>query len=188
MDFTYYTDRLKLQILPPTEAYRVLEFYQKNRGVFESAEPPFSPNFYELDHQRAILTAEYNMAIHTTLLRFWLSLKERPEELIGTVSFRSIERAYRQSCLLGYKLGKDYQGYGYATEAVREGVRIAFDVLELHRISCEVMPENTRSIRLMERLGFVKEGVERKSIFINGEWHDHILFSLLSSKEYSLSF
>ena len=181
MKFTYETDRLILKIIEPAEADKVLRFYLDNRKIFEKSEPERQPNFYTVEHQRAILTAEYNMAVHTTLLRFWLFLKEEPYRPIGTVSFRDITRQHRQSCQLGYKLDHRYWGQGYATEAIREGVRVMFDDLELHRITALVMPDNDRSIRLMERLGFVNEGLERKVLLINGKWEDHIRYSLISS-------
>lgn len=195
MKFTYETDRLILKILEPTEAEAVLRFYLNNKELFEKSEPRRQPNFYTVQHQQAILTAEYNMAIRGTLLRFWVFLKGEPsgvpgarEQLIGTVSFRNIERMYRQSCLLGYKLDEKHWGQGYATEAIREGIRIVFDELELHRITAQVMPDNLRSIRLMERLGFVNEGIERKCLFINDGWQDHIRFSLISSEDRSPDF
>lgn len=188
MKFTYETDRLLLKIVEPTEAPKVLQFYRKNRALFEQSEPERQTGFYTMDHQRAILTAEYNMAVRGTLLRYWLYLKDDLDEVIGTISFRSIERQYRQSCLLGYKLDQGHWGHGYATEAIREGIRIAFDELSLHRIVAQVMPDNERSIRLMERLGFVNEGVERKCLFINGKWEDHIRFSLISSEAHSPGF
>lgn len=184
MNFTYDTERLTLKILDGSYARAVLDFYLRNRELFEKNEPPRQEGFYTCQHQKAILTAEYNMAVHGTQFRFWIFRKDTPE-LIGTVSFRSITRMYYQSCKLGYKLGREHWGQGYMTEALREGVRIAFDDLKLHRITSEVMPENDRSIRLMERLGFVNEGIERKVYFINGSWEDHILFSLISSEAHS---
>ena len=181
MKFRYETDRLILKILEPTEADSVLRFYLDNKELFERSEPERQEQFYTREHQRAILTAEYNMAVQGTLCRFWLFRKEAPAEIIGTISLRDIQRHYRQSCLLGYKLDERYFHQGYATEAIRETVRIAFDELLLHRITAEVMPDNEASIRLMERLGFVNEGIERKIFFLNGKWTDHIRYSLISS-------
>lgn len=184
MKFTYETDRLILKILEPTAAPLVLSFYQHNQKLFEQAEPARQPNFYTIQHQEALLTAEYNMAIRSVLFRFWIFLKGG-EDIIGTVSFRDIVRYYRQSCLLGYKLDEKHWGHGYATEAIREGIRIMFDEVGLHRITAQIMPDNTRSIRLMERLGFTNEGVERKCLYINGKWQDHIRYSLISSEDRS---
>lgn len=181
MKLRYETDRLILKILEPTEAAAVLRFYLDNKELFEQSEPDREEGFYTTEHQHAILTAEYNMAIQGTLCRFWLYRKSDPTEIIGTVSIREIKRLYRQSCLIGYKLGEKYFHQGYATEALREIIRIVFDELRLHRITAQVMTDNDASIRLMERLGFVNEGIERKVFFLNGKWTDHIRYSLISS-------
>jgi len=181
MKLRYETDRLILKILEPTEADSVLRFYLDNKDLFEKNEPEREEGFYTAEHQRAILTAEYNMAMQGTLFRFWLYRKSAPTEIIGTVSIRDIKRHYRQSCLLGYKLGEQYFHQGYATEALREIIRIIFDELLLHRISAQVMTDNKPSIRLMERLGFVNEGIERKVFYLHGVWTDHIRYSLISS-------
>lgn len=181
MKDTYDTKRLQLRIIRPSYAREVLDFYLSNKELFEKNEPPRQEGFYTLKHQQAILEAEYGMALRGELIRFWIFLKDSGK-LIGTISFRNIIRTYYQSCKLGYKLDERYWGCGYMTEALREGIRIIFDEVKLHRIIAEVMPENTRSIRLMERLCFVKEGIQRKIYYINGSWEDHILYSLLSSE------
>ena len=181
MNFTYETDRLYLKIIEPFYAREVLEFYLRNKELFEKNEPLREDGFYTVGHQKEILKTEYNMALQGTLVRFWIFLKNS-DEIIGTISFRNITRYYTQSCKLGYKLDERHWGMGYMTEALREGVRIVFDDLKLHRIIAEVMPDNDRSIRLMERLCFVNEGIQRRIYYINGKWEDHILFSLLSSE------
>lgn len=181
MKTSYETDRLLLKIIEPFYAREVLDFYLSNKELFEKNEPPREDGFYTVGHQKAILETEYNMAVQGTQIRFWVFLKDTGE-IIGTISFRDIKRTYYQSCKLGYKLDERHWSMGYMTEALREGVRIVFDELKLHRIIAEIMPENERSIRLMERLGFVNEGLQRKIYYINGKWEDHILFSLLSSE------
>ena len=66
------------------------------------------------------------------------------------------------------------------TEAVSQVVRFAFSSLRLHRIEGNIMPRNKASIRVAEKCGFVREGVARKYLKINGVWEDHIHFVKLN--------
>jgi len=64
------------------------------------------------------------------------------------------------------------------SEALRAGDGFAFEELRLHRIMANYRPENERSARLLERLGFVREGIARDYLFVDGAWRDHVLTSL----------
>lgn len=61
--------------------------------------------------------------------------------------------------------------------AVARVVAHAFDALGMHRVMANYVPDNARSARLLERLGFEKEGIAKKYLFIAGEWRDHVLTS-----------
>lgn len=102
------------------------------------------------------------------------------DELIGTIGLFRIERGPRQMAIIGYSLSQKHNGKGYATEAVRQLVRYGFDVLGLHRIEAGVMPKNGGSIRVLEKAGFEKEGISRKSVKINGEWEDHLILAIIN--------
>ena len=65
-------------------------------------------------------------------------------------------------------------------EALRATNAWAFGELRLHRIMANYRPENERSARVLERLGFVCEGIARNYLFIDGAWRDHVLTSLTS--------
>ena len=58
-------------------------------------------------------------------------------------------------------------------------LRFGFAEMGLHRIEADADPRNERSIRSLERLGFVREGYQRERYFVNGEWQDSVLFGLL---------
>lgn len=79
-----------------------------------------------------------------------------------------------RSCFVGYKLDKDYLNCGYMTQAVALLCDYAFSQLKLHRIEGNVMPRNQASLRVLEKNGFVNEGLSRKYLNINGVWEDHI--------------
>jgi RimJ/RimL family protein N-acetyltransferase len=82
---------------------------------------------------------------------------------------------------LGFTLAPAYQGQGYATEAVRGLLDNLFVERKLHRVSAECDARNTASARLLERVGFQREGLRRSHTWFKGEWTDDLLFGLLRS-------
>jgi [ribosomal protein S5]-alanine N-acetyltransferase len=100
-------------------------------------------------------------------------------EPIGFLHLALIERAHRR-CRLGIVIGeKDMWGRGYGHQAVSQAVDYAFDVLDLDRITAEVFADNTRSMRLLEGVGFVRDGIMRESIHRDGQRVDELILGLL---------
>jgi ribosomal-protein-alanine N-acetyltransferase len=100
--------------------------------------------------------------------------------VLGLVSFSNIVRGPFQSCFLGYALAERQQGRGLMTGALRVGIDYMFGEMNLHRISANYVPQNTRSAAVLKRLGFAVEGYARDYLMIDGRWQDHILTSLLN--------
>lgn len=101
--------------------------------------------------------------------------------LVGGLTLCNVRRGVTQSCTLGYWAGVKYARQGYMTAAVRAIVPFVFDSLELHRLEAACLPTNMASMRLLERVGFKREGLARRYLRINGEWRDHVLFALLDT-------
>ncbi len=178
MHFEYQTDRLILRVLEPQDADMVLQFYLNNKEIFERYEPDRPKNFYTLSYHRAMLTAEYNLLLHMNLVRFFVFEKNNPREIIGTVCFRNILHQDQDSCYVGYKFDQRYWHKGYAAEALKKGIDVMFREVGLHRITATIMPTNEPSLKLVQRLGFVREGMEYSSIRIQGKWQDHVRYSV----------
>lgn len=177
MNLSYETDRLILRVLRPEQADNVLDFYKENMELFERNEAERPANFYTSSFQRATLMCEYNLMVKLQMVRFYVFRKENPDKIIGTIAFRNITKSVYQSCEVGYKFHQDYHRQGYATEALQLGISVIFDDLKLHRITASVMPENTASIALLEKLGFERVGLCRSYAFIRGQWQDHLQFA-----------
>ena len=105
---------------------------------------------------------------------------EHGRELYGGLTLTNVRRGVTQAASLGYWLGLPFVGRGFMTDAVRTAVHYAFDELRLHRIEAASMPSNTGSINVLQRVGFVREGLARRYLKINGVWQDHVLFALLA--------
>lgn len=101
------------------------------------------------------------------------------DALVGGITLSNIRRGVTQACALGYWIGAPYARRGYMTDAVRAVAPFVFDSLRLHRLEAACLPSNSASIGLLEKSGFVREGLARRYLRINGLWQDHLLFALL---------
>lgn len=102
--------------------------------------------------------------------------------LYGGATVGQIRRGVSQSCTLGYWMGEQYAGSGLMHRAVAALQRFVFEVEGLHRIEAACLPSNRRSIRLLEKSGFRREGYLQKYLKIAGRWEDHHLYSLLAEE------
>jgi [ribosomal protein S5]-alanine N-acetyltransferase len=89
------------------------------------------------------------------------------------VNVSEIVREAFQSAYLGYYAFAPHQGRGYMTDALRRVVRTTFSKHGLHRLEANIQPTNGPSLRLVQRLGFVKEGFSPRYLRIAGHWRDH---------------
>ena len=84
-----------------------------------------------------------------------------------------------RSASLGYCLSDAAWGHGYATEAARSVLHWAFDTLDLNRVQAETDTRNAASARVLEKLGFVREGTLREDCVVDGEVSDSWVYGLL---------
>jgi ribosomal-protein-alanine N-acetyltransferase len=101
-------------------------------------------------------------------------------QLVGGLTLAFVRRGVTQTATLGYWMGAPYAGRGLMTEAARVAVRYAFDTLQLHRIEAACLPNNAASVRLLEKIGFTREGYARSYLCICDRWQDHLLYGLVS--------
>lgn len=98
--------------------------------------------------------------------------------LLGTCTLLHLDAPNRRA-EVGYGLGRPHWGHGYAGEALRTLVGFAFETLDLHRLEADVDPRNLASCRVLERLGFAREGLLRERWIVDGEVSDTALYGLL---------
>lgn len=104
------------------------------------------------------------------------------EVLRGEMNLSSVQRGPFQSCYLGYWIDETVVGNGYAPEALVVVMRFAFEELRLHRVQAAIVPRNSASLRVVEKLGIRNEGLARRYIEINGEWEDHYRFAMTAEE------
>lgn len=180
MIFKIETNRLTLAILDESYASSVLDFYLQNRIYLKPWSSRKGENYYTLEVQAVRLFHQSQGFKTGKSLRFHLFKKNNPEKIIGNVGISNIIRGAFWSCHLGYQIDEKEQGQGLITEALKEVIRYVFEELYLHRIEANIIPRNTPSIRVIQKLGFEKEGFAKKYLKINDVWEDHFTYALLN--------
>ena len=94
------------------------------------------------------------------------------------INLSSIQRGPFQSAYVGYWIDQAVAGSGYTPEAVVALIRFVFEELRLHRIQIAIIPRNTASRRVVEKLGIREEGIAARYLEINGAWEDHVRYGL----------
>jgi len=97
---------------------------------------------------------------------------------IGWCAFMNWDPTFR-SAMMGYCLAEAAWGQGFATEAAGALLQWAFDTLDLNRVQSGADTRNRASERVLEKLGFVREGVLREACIVNGEVSDDSVYGLL---------
>ena len=100
--------------------------------------------------------------------------------LAGQITVDNIVRGALRSGHLGYWIDRGVAGHGLASLAVALVCDHAFGPVGLHRLQADIRPENLPSQRLVERLGFRREGLLRRYLDIDGDWRDHLSYGLLA--------
>jgi ribosomal-protein-alanine N-acetyltransferase len=83
---------------------------------------------------------------------------------------------------VGYWLDREYAGHGVMPTAVAMAVDHCLFEIGLHRIEVAIRPENTASLRVVEKLGFREFGYAPRYLHIDGEWRDHRLFAVTAEE------
>ena len=109
----------------------------------------------------------------------WAIARRSDDLMIGSCALFAHEPAHRRA-EIGYALARAHWGQGHAQEALRLALEYAFNVLNLHRLQADSDPRNAASIRLLERLGFVREGLLRERWHVGGEIQDSAIYALLA--------
>jgi len=164
-----------------------LRDYEEWAALRERSRPfltPWEPTWPENDLTRTAFRARmrrYARDVRADAAYPYFIYRRSDGVLIGGLTLGQVRRGVAQATSLGYWMGEPYAGKGHMTDAVRALAPFVFQTLRLRRIEAACLPNNTASIRLLERVGFVREGYARSYLCIAGEWRDHLLYALLST-------
>lgn len=175
--------QLILRELTSDDAELFFDFLIRNKEFFRSSGPAYDTNYENLEYHRKILERSKLELVDGRHYKFGIFKKEDQNRIIGSAALSNITMGNFRSCFLGYRIDKEENSKGYATEAIRCIIDFAFNELNLHRIEANIMPGNKASIRVIQKLGFTYEGDSKKYLQINGIWEDHSHYVLLNEKE-----
>jgi ribosomal-protein-alanine N-acetyltransferase len=96
----------------------------------------------------------------------------------GEINLSGVQRGPFQNAYVGYWIGEEFAGQGYVPEALVVLAGFAFDELRLHRIQIAIIPRNSNSRRVVEKLGLREEGLAERYLEINGVWEDHVRYAI----------
>jgi ribosomal-protein-alanine N-acetyltransferase len=178
------TDRLVLRVLDSSFAATALRYHLHNREHFRRAGARVEPEFFTEAFQRRRLAHEFEQMRKDLHLRLFLFAGDDHDfsHILGDLGFSHIIRGALWSCFLGYKIDRDHLRKGYATEAITYSLKHMFDTYGLHRVEANIMPSNTASIGVVEKVGFKREGYSPRYLKIDGQWEDHFRYAILSDE------
>ncbi len=173
-----HTTRLILRVFCPQDADDLYEYLSDpSIYIFEPGEP-ITPD------RAQSLAVELSSSPD-----FWAVELEAERKVIGQVYFNRIEPEHLLTWELGYRLSPKYQRHGYASEAALALVRYGFSTGQIHRVVAHCNPENTASWKLLEKIGFRREGLLHKNIYFrkdaqgNPIWIDTFVYAMLVTDE-----
>ena len=168
-----HTARLVLRI--PTEAdVDDVHSYQSREDVCRYL--PFGPRTREEVAERIGM-----WTVATTLAAegdYWQIVSTLGTRVIGDTYFK-LRTLEHEGAEIGWSLHPDFAGRGYASEAARAILRIAFEEVGLHRVMAQLDPRNVASIAMCERLGMRSEAYFVKDYWFKGEWGDTGIYGIL---------
>ncbi len=172
---------MNIKLSTVEDAMYLSQYYTSNENHLSLWEPLKNKDYNKLElwqerlRQREIEQTEKKGA-------YFVAYNKNSTEIIAICNLTGITYGVFLACYMGYSVSKSFEGQGKMKVLCSYVTQYAFNELGLNRVMSNYMPKNKRSENLLKSIGFVKEGVASKYLFINGLWEDHILTSLLNKK------
>ncbi|RCW76962.1 GNAT family N-acetyltransferase [Saliterribacillus persicus] len=167
------TERLILRKITPDDANSILSYLSDEEVMKYYGLEPFNTINDALDE------ISWYQSIHTnsTGIRWGITLKEKGI-VIGSCGFHNINPQHFRT-EIGFELSKEQWRKGIAVEAVEAILSYGFEYMNFQRIEALIEPPNIPSQKLVEKLGFIREGLLRNYEFTCGKFDDLYMYSLL---------
>jgi ribosomal-protein-alanine N-acetyltransferase len=165
------TARLKLRQLTDADMGFIYEIFSRDETNRHVSDDPVR----SMDEARELFEAYIRPKPYLFRLGLFLKSTGRP---IGTIGLYGVDMENLRA-VLGFDLLKEFWGKGYMTEASIAVLDYGFRVIGLNRIQASADADNHRSLAVIERVGFTKEGLMRQKDFYKGSFHDDVVYSFL---------
>ncbi|OXB18908.1 hypothetical protein B0A80_20360 [Flavobacterium tructae] len=115
--------------------------------------------------------------------RFYVAVcSKETSEIIGYTSVSDIDHVNKSCFWSGIKLHPDFNGRGLGVQTVLLVLKYVFEELNMERCTGRCLEEHTVAKRLMEKVGFMQESLQRHSVYKNGGFHNEFILSILKSE------
>ena len=173
--FRLETDRLLLRPFAPSDHDALHAIFSKEEVVRYLYEGPHDED--EVQRRLDVKITQRSIERPGDILRLAV-LSKANGRVIGDVVLHWMDDEHR-SAEVGFALHPDHQGKGYTTEAVQVLLRVAFEVLGLHRVFGRTEARNVASARVMEKLGMRQEAHFVENEFVKDEWQSELVYAIL---------
>lgn len=170
---------MEIRTISTDDAAFVADFYLRNEEHLRIWEPRRAEGYHSVDAWKVRLQ-EFEREYAEAKSAHFICFNPIAKDIVAICSLTNIIWGPFRACNMGYAVSERYQGQGLMKELCDDVIRYAFSELQLNRIMANYMPCNQRSEILLNRLGFVKEGLARNYLKINDRWEDHVLTSLVN--------
>ncbi|MDQ3646673.1 MAG: GNAT family N-acetyltransferase [Actinomycetota bacterium] len=164
-----------ISLVTQADAPAFAGFLARNRAFLQPFEPVRPDAHFTVAGQEARIRDAVEESLAGTGFVFAI---RADGDLVGQIGLRNVARGAWQNATLGYLVGQEHNGKGYATRAIALVLRFAFEEARLHRVQAGIMPRNAASRRVLEKNGFRYEGRSLRYLKINGVWEDHDMYAL----------
>lgn len=170
---------MEIRLVTSADAALLAAYHKLNAPHFRKWEPSRDEEYYSEESLRMRLQRCEQQHAAGEAAHF---VAVAGEGVIAHCSLTGVVQGPFKACYMGYGVAQQHEGRGVMTEVCNAAIDYAFGELRLNRIMANHMPVNTRSARLLQKLGFEQEGLARCYLQINGKWEDHVLNSLLATR------
>ncbi|OOF28987.1 GNAT family N-acetyltransferase [Salinivibrio sp. IB872] len=174
-------DDLRIDAICHEDVTRIVQYFQRNRTFLTPWEPTRTDGFYTDQGWKRRVLQLMELQKHQ-LAYYFLIAKPASPQVLGVISYTSMMQYPSYSCTVGYSLDELAQGQGIMRRALSATNQWLFDNVNMHRVCASYMPKNEKSAKVLEAVGFEREGRARDYLLINGHWEDHILMAHINPR------
>jgi len=173
---TIDANRIRLRFITEGDTDAFYAIYSNPEVMRYWSTPPLA------DRQAAVnLIAKIQEDLNRRVILKWGIALRTDNQLIGSLTLFNLDFNHRRA-EIGYALGREHWGQGYMNEALQALLAYAFETLDLHRIEADIDPRNEASCKLVERVGFQREGLLRQRWRVADEVTDSAMYGLLRAE------
>jgi len=162
------TKRLHIRLVRESDARDLFRLIESNRERLKNDFPITTGSIFDLSSTQRYIKNKIGQFVQKSFF-YYILIHRKEQKIIGCVMIKDFDWRVPKG-EMAYFLAADYEGQGLMQEGANAVIEKCFEQLELTRLLLRIVPENTRSIALAERLGFEKEG-HLKQAYRNGDGH-----------------